>query len=121
MATSFLARLKGVFAGSRDRGPLVGTWKVVEISVPHPFGHYALELGADGSQCWTAIVPTSDGGEYRVQGSGTWHTTKSTFEYTSGAASGTLRYALEDEQTLVLDGLPATQVGPGVRCVLKKE
>jgi hypothetical protein len=101
-------------------GSLVaGVWHVTDISVPHPFARYVLELRADGALEWAAVVPTTDAGEHQIVGHGTWHTEADTLHYTSGASGGTVRYAL-DEEDLILDGLPATKIGPGVRCVLKR-
>jgi hypothetical protein len=123
LGTSYLSRLVArLFAGRRGDSPatfLVGKWEVVNISIPHPFGRYSLDLGADGSLAWTALVPTTDAGEYEVDGSGTWRADGDQLHYTSGESAGVLRYSAGGNE-LILDGLPATKVGPGARCVFRK-
>lgn len=110
--STFLQRLFG------SRSPLTGTWRVIDISVPHRFARYVMELRDDGSLEWAATVPTTDAGDLELAGNGTWRTHRDVLHYTSGEARGSVRYSLEDGN-LVLDGLPATKVGPGVRCVLE--
>jgi len=113
--------LKNLFGRGGDSGGsmVAGTWHVTFISVPHPFGRYVLDLRANGALEWLAVVPTTDVGEYQVKGSGTWRTDGEMLHYTSGADSGTVQYSLSDGE-LILDGLPATKVGPGVRCVFQR-
>lgn len=112
---------KNLFGRPSDPGTslVMGAWQVTHISVPHPFGRYVMVLRANGAFEWVAIVPTTDAGEYQVKGSGTWRTEGNTLHYTSGASAGTVQYSL-NEGALILDGLPATKLGPGVRCVLER-
>jgi hypothetical protein len=118
----FLDRLRDAFGrrpAEASASSLVGTWDVIDISVPHPFGRYTMELRQDGSFHWTALTPTTGGGELELSGTGTWRTDGDTLHCTSGASGGTVRYALIDAD-LVLDRLPATKLGPGLRCVLRR-
>ena len=117
--TRLADRLFGRHRGARGGSPIAGAWRVADISVPHPFGRYTMELRADGSLEWSAVVPTNDAGELQVTGSGTWRTSGERLHYTSGEHAGTLQYSLEGDD-LILDGLPASKIGPGARCVLKK-
>jgi len=122
MLTSILARLFGR-ASSRSEvhdARLIGTWRVVEIADDHPFRSYTLVLRGDGTHEWVACVPTKEGAEFEVRGSGAWRISGDIFEYSSGEASGALRYTLEGTDTLVLFGIPAVKVCCGVRCVLKR-
>jgi hypothetical protein len=122
---SFLGRFKDALLGrgssdGRGAGSIAGHWRVVDISVPHPFGRYNLVLAVDGVLQWTATLPTRDAGEIEMSGSGTWSTAGDTLHYTSGEHAGTLRWTLDDERSLVLDGLPAANLAGGARCVLEK-
>jgi len=90
---------------------------VVDISSPHPFGSYTLELREDGTLAWQANVPTTDGGEFDMSGSGTWHADGTTLHCTSGDGAGTCPYSIEGGN-LVLAGLPATKLSRETRCVL---
>ncbi|MCA9618990.1 MAG: hypothetical protein KC731_08210 [Myxococcales bacterium] len=91
----------------------------MDISAPHPFGQYTLHLMPDGALEWLAVVPTADTGQLQVSGSGSWSVDGAELHYTSGDARGSVEWSLEDG-ALVLDRLPATKVGPGVRCVLER-
>lgn len=114
---SFFANLKNrLFSDSNGTASLSGVWHVIDISVAHPFGKYVLHLRPDGSLEWASVVPTTDAGEFTVEGSGTWRTSGRELHYTSGNIAGKVLFQLEGA-TLVLDGLPATKIGPGVRCV----
>jgi hypothetical protein len=116
---SFLRKLFGRH-GDSDASLLAGIWKVTFISVSHPFGQYGLELRANGAFKWVAVVPVTEGGEFRVEGSGTWRTEGDALHYKStGGGAGMLHYST-DEGDLILDHLPGTKVGPGVRCVLQR-
>lgn len=120
---SFLGKLAGRLFG-RQRGgsnasSAAGAWHVIDIAAAHPFGAYTMDLRVDGTLEWAAVVPTTDAGEYEVSGSGTWRTTGDKLHYTSGESRGTLSWSHE-AGNLVLDGLPGTKVGPGVRCVLER-
>ena len=85
--------------------------------MPHPFGQYLIDLRADGSVEWLAVCPVKEGGgEVKVGGSGTWRASGDRLHYTSGDSGSTVQYFREGDK-LVLDGLPGTKVGPGVRCV----
>jgi len=112
-------KLFGKRGGSSTPTSLAGSWHVVEIAEPHPFGQYTMHLLPDGKLEWTAVVPTTDAGEFRVSGSGSWFVEGGELHYTSGDGRGALQWSHEDGN-LVLDGLPATKVGPGVRCVLER-
>jgi hypothetical protein len=119
---SFLANLKKLLGrgdGASTEFGICGVWRVTDISVPHPFGQYVLDLRPNGSLAWFAILPTNDVGELKLEGSGTWRASADEVHYTSGESEGRVRYAREGRD-LVLDGLPATKIGPGVRCVLVK-
>lgn len=119
---SFFENLRQLLRGgsAAPAGPgIVGTWQVTEIPLTHPFSQYVLELRSDGALAWFAVLPTFDAGEVRVEGSGTWRASDAELHYTSGENQGTLRYERAAEQ-LVLDGLPATKIGPGVRCVFAR-
>jgi hypothetical protein len=105
---------------SKATGAIAGKWRVVDISKPHPFGVYVLELRDDGSLAWTANVPTQDGGSFDVAGEGTWHTNGDELHYVSGKHAGMHNYTLE-EAKLVLGGLPATKLDHDTRCVLVRE
>lgn len=113
--------LRNRLFGTRDPSELTisGVWQVTYISVPHPFAQYILELRADGSLHWSSLLPTTDMGEFNVSGDGTWLASGTELHYKSGEFRGQVRFSREGED-LVLDGLPATTVGPGVRCVLVK-
>lgn len=113
---SFFTDLKNRLFGDSESVSLSGAWRVVDISVPHPFGEYVLDLNPDGSLKWSSVVPTTDAGEFNVEGSGTWHASGGELHYTSGSSAGKVVFRLEGP-ALVLDGLPATKIGPGVRCV----
>jgi hypothetical protein len=118
---SWLSRLKNLVQGpSKAGGKVAGTWRVVEISNPHPFGAYVIELREDGSLAWKAHVPTRDGGDFDIDGSGTWHADGGTLHYVSGEHAGTCSYSLENGK-LVLGGLPATKLDRGTRCVLVRD
>lgn len=115
---SWWSRLRLAVGGGRNAvGSVAGTWRVVDISKPHPFASYVLELRKDGTLAWQAVVPTTDAGTIDVSGSGSWHTDGSTLHYVSGEHAGTCTYSMEGEN-LVLAGLPATKLGSDVRCVL---
>jgi hypothetical protein len=111
--------LFGQRTGASDTFAIAGAWQVIDIAAPHPFGQYTIDLRADGGLEWAARVPTTDGAEFEVTGSGSWRSEGDKLHYTSGESRGALRWSHEDEH-LVLDGLPATKVGPGVRCVLER-
>jgi hypothetical protein len=110
----------GADRASHSAGTIACTWRVVDISAPHPFGAYVLALREDGSMEWRANVPTRDGGDFDVTGSGTWHAEGATLHYVSGEHTGTCSYSLEDGK-LVLGGLPATKIDEGTRCVLVRD
>ena len=118
---SFFAGLKNRLLGGGDSAPaesgISGVWRVTHISVPHPFSQYVLDLRSDESLAWFAVLPTNEGGEVKVEGSGTWRASGDELHYTSGDYEGKVRYLREDRD-LVLDALPATRIGPGARCVL---
>jgi hypothetical protein len=113
---SFFANLRNRVLGGSDGASISGVWRVTDISVQHPFRRYVLDLRADGSLEWSSVVPTRDAGEVEVKGSGTWRTSGDKLHYTSGNNGGTVLFQREGS-ALVLDGLPATKVGPGVRCI----
>jgi len=98
---------------------VTGVWQMTYISVPHPFARYIIDLRADGHLEWVSVVAT-DAGEIQVGGDGTWRTVGDKLHYTSGESGGTNQYSLEDSGDLIIDGLPATIVGPGARCVFKR-
>jgi hypothetical protein len=75
-----------------------------------------LDLRVDGSLEWSSVLPTRDAGEVEVKGSGSWRISGDQLHYTSGNNGGMVRFQREGE-ALVLDGLPATKIGPGVRCI----
>jgi hypothetical protein len=120
---SFLKRVRDLALcrrnGSSNDSSIAGSWHVTDISAPHPFGQYSIDLRENGTLEWAALVWTKDVGELEVTGSGTWRTEGETLHYTSGDSEGSVRYSL-DAEVLTLDGLPATKVGPGVRCVLNR-
>jgi hypothetical protein len=115
---SFFADLKRRLLGESKASSqaLSGVWRVIDISVPHPFGKYILHLRPDGSLEWSSVVSTTDAGELNVEGSGTWRASGRELHYTSGSSAGKVLFTLEGS-ALVLDGLPATKIGPGARCV----
>jgi hypothetical protein len=118
---SWLSRLKSLVSGSSKAGEAIaGTWRVVDISDPHPFGAYVIELREDGSLAWKAHLPTRDAGDFDISGEGTWHSDGVTLHYVSGKHAGTCSYSLEDGK-LVLGGLPATKLDKGTRCVLVRD
>ena len=112
---SWWSRLWRGGRGAGESGAAIaGTWSVVDISGPHPFGSYTLELREDGTLAWQANVPTKEGGEFDVSGSGTWHADGTTLHYTSGEGAGTCPYSIEGGN-LVLAGLPATKLSRETR------
>jgi hypothetical protein len=113
---SFFADLKNRLWGRSDDASISGVWRVTDISVPHPFGRYVLDLRADGSLEWSSVLPTRDAGEIEVKGGGTRRTSGDQLHYTSGNNAGKVQFQREG-QALVLDGLPVTKIGPGVRCI----
>lgn len=112
-------RLLGLSNDDSNVPSIAGAWQVTDIEAPHPFGRYIMDLRAEGALEWSALVPTTGDGEFEVSGSGTWRIDGDNLHYTSGGSGGTLRWS-HDDGTLVLDGLPATKIGPGVRCVLER-
>jgi hypothetical protein len=117
---SWWSRIGRAVRGAGGSGAAIaGTWRVVDISGPHPFGSYSLELREDGTLAWQANVPTTDGGDVDVSGSGTWHVDGTTLHYTSGESAGTCPYTVEGGD-LVLGGLPATKLSREIRCALSK-
>jgi hypothetical protein len=116
---SWWSRLGRAVPGGPDAAgaAIAGTWRVVDISSPHPFGSYTLELREDGTLDWQANVPTTDGGAFDVSGSGTWHADGTTLHYVSGEHAGKCAYSVE-AGNLILAGLPATKLSSETRCVL---
>ena len=111
--------LKRLGSRREPRHPIAGRWAVEDISGPHPFASFLLDLRPDGALAWQANVPTTDSGDFDVTGSGTWRADGTTLHYVSGESAGTCPYQLEDGK-LVLGGLPATQLDRSLRCVLAR-
>jgi hypothetical protein len=114
-------RLRRLWSGPKPAWPeaLVGSWTVTDISEPHPLESYLLRLHADGALEWQAVVPVKQGGFFDVAGEGHWQVTANVMEYSSGEGGGSCQFSVVEDE-LHLDHLPATKVGPGVRCVLRR-
>lgn len=120
--STFRRLLKSLFARRKlteHPTALVGEWMVVDISVSHPFVWYVIHLRPDGSFEWTAQVALKDSAHLDASGAGRWRASDDLLQYSSGDHEGSCRYSLEHEE-LMLDRLPATKIGPGVRCVLRR-
>ena len=110
--------IQSLLGPATTRSSIVGTWRLANLEVPHPFLRYEFTLSSDGTCAYDSEVSTKQG-EFTVSGSGTWTFAGAILQYSLGDSSESAKVNLVGD-TMILDRIPAVQIAAGTPCTFQR-